>query len=134
MDETLNMVLRTIMSVLIIGCVPVIITYGLKIANKKIDEIQTNISLSKYTKLNKYIDIAQSAITTAVTSVSQTYVDSLKKSGTFDETAQAIAKDKAIEVAKKLITDDTANAISTLFGDFETYLDNSIEEIVNKTK
>ena len=38
-------------------------------------------------KLNQYIDYAQEAITTAVTSVSQTYVDSLKKNGKFDKTA-----------------------------------------------
>lgn len=102
--------------------------------NAKIDKAQTNKELAKYAQLNKYIDVAQSAITTAVTTVSQTYVDDIKKSGTFDATAQAKAKADAIELSKTLITDDAKSAITILFGDFEKYLDSSIEAIIKKSK
>ena len=84
--------------------------------------------------MNQYIDTAQSVITMAVQSVSQTYVDSLKKNGQWNEATANIAKDKAITLAKSLITTDSENAIETIFWDFEKYIDTKVEEIVKKLK
>lgn len=131
---TLEIVLKMILYILITGCLPIIVKYLVSATSAKIDEIQTTTKLSAYTQLNKYIDIAQSAIKTAVSSVSQTYVDTLKELGTFDATAQETAKTNAISIAKSLIIKDVKNAITILYGDFETYLDNSIEEMVKTLK
>ena len=46
--------------------------------------------------VKKYIEIAEDSVFTAVQSVGQTYVDSLKKSGVFTEEAQR----KAFKMAK----------------------------------
>ena len=104
--------------------------------NKKIDEAQVNIDILNNQKLNQYIDKAQEIIGNAVLTVSQTYVDTLKKNGSFDEASQEEAKNKAIEIVNKMITEESKNAIIILYGDFNTYLDSMIESLVkqNKTK
>lgn len=66
--------------------------------------------------------------------VNQTYVDSLKKQGKFDEEAAKTAKQMAIDKAKALITEDSKAAIETLYSDFEAYLNDAIEELVRENK
>ena len=64
----------------------------------------------------------------------QTYVDSLKKSGQFDKTAANNAKKQAIEIAEKLISDNSKIAIETVFGNFEEYINNKIEAVIKSEK
>lgn len=134
MSDMVKDVIEMILFAVITGCGVMIVKKVFGLVNSKIDEIQATTKLSNYAQLNKYIDAAQAAISTAVTSVSQTYVDSLKADGKFDEAAQTTAKEKAVTIAKNLITDDSKNAISVLFGDFELFLGNTIEAVVKKNK
>ena len=64
----------------------------------------------------------------------QVYVESLKKQGKFDEAAQEEAKNKAVETAKALISEESKNAIILLYNDFDVYLDANIEALVNANK
>lgn len=134
MNETLQNVLYPLLFAVITGFGVTIAKYLIAIANAKIDKLQAGTKLAKHAQLNKYVDVAQVAISTAVATVSQTYVDDIKKAGNFNSDAQTKAKTDAIALAKTLITDDTKSAITELFGDFETYLSNSIEEVVAKIK
>ena len=119
----------------------VVICYGVEIAgkvidvfNKNIDEVQANTKLAEHQKLNLYIDVAQDAVETAVLSVSQTYVDVLKKNGAFTKEAHYQAKEQAVNIANALITKDVRDAIETLHGDVDTYIDNLIEKCVLEIK
>lgn len=100
--------------------------------NAKIDKAQTEGKLAQHTLLNKYIDSAQAAITTAVMAVSQTYVDNVKKAGNFDATAQATAKTEAVDLAKKLISENEKIAIETVRTDYEAYIDKAVEAAIKK--
>ena len=106
----------------------------LDIANAKIDEIQESAKLSKYNVLNKYIDSVQDAIRIAVNTIQQTYVDEIKGTDKWDDNAKLEAKNKAITLAKNIITNDARNAISTIYGDFTTYLCSAIEQAVKENK
>lgn len=132
--ELLTNILKVITYVIIIGAGITVIGMILNYLNAKIDEAQTTTKLSNYAQLNKYIDAGQNAITTAVNSVAQTYVDALKKEGKFDETAQNEAKTKAIEIAKTLISAESIEAIKTVYSDFDVYLANFIEVICKQIK
>lgn len=70
----------------------------------------------------------------AVLTVSQTYVDELKRQGKFDKQAQETAKQMAIDKAKSLITEEAKNAVTLLYGDFEAYLNSQIEALVRENK
>lgn len=134
MEETLNAILQSILFAVITGCLSIAVKYAVSVWNARIDDLQASTKLSGYAHLNKYIDVVQIAIETAVSSVSQTYVDTLKQAGRFDASAQLAAKTSAEAIAKSLITEDAKNAVSVLFGDFEIYLNNRIEEAVTKKK
>ena len=97
----------------------------------KISEISINVQDET---LKRYIEFAEDAISKAVVSVNQTYVESLKAAGSFDDAAQKEAKEKATAIAKQLITKDIKEAITTVYGDFDSYLDATVETIVNLNK
>lgn len=124
-------VLYSVLYILITGCGIALVKYIVELSNSQIDKIQ--VSIEQY-KLNQYIDIAQSALSAAVEATAQTYVDSLKQSGSFTEEAQAIAKEKALTIAKKLLTAEVREAVITVYGDLDTYLDSMLESLVHKTK
>lgn len=118
--------LYVLITVYALGVVARIIT----VLNSKIDEIQANTKLAENGKLNLYIDTAQKVVEIAVLSVAQTYVDELKKNGEFTKEAHYKAKNQAIEIANELITNDVRNAIKTVYGDVDTYIDNLVERFV----
>lgn len=78
--------------------------------------------------------IAEDAVCTAVTAISQTYVDSLKKSGTFDQAAKeeafAMAKQKSLAIM------GTAGqaALKVTYSDIDAWIDAKIEYYVNVNK
>lgn len=134
MNELLKEITELFLFTIITGCGIAVINKIITFLNEKIDNLQKTKTFVEHEKLNQYIDYAQEAITTAVTSVSQTYVDSLKKNGQFDKTAANNAKKQAIEIAEKLISDNSKIAIETVFGDFEEYINNKIEAVIKNEK
>lgn len=81
-------------------------------------------------QLKEYINSAVQAVMKAVMSTYQTYVDSLKKQGSFDEEAQKNAFNMARNTAVRLITEDVRMAVEKVYGDFGTWIDNTIEQLV----
>lgn len=127
-------VIRNICYIIVSSCGVALAKYICSLINKKINEAQVNTDLKNNEKLNQYVDLAQDAIENAVMKTMQVYVDSLKKQGKFDEAAQEEAKNKAVETAKALISEESKNAIILLYNDFDVYLDANIEALVNANK
>ena len=132
--ELLKEIGALVIYVLITGCAVAIVKKVLDTANAKIDELQTTTELAKYDKLNALIDQAQSVIGTIVQSINQTFVNELKNAGKFDKESATKAKDMALDMANKLITEETANAIEQVYGDVDEYLGILVEQIVNQLK
>ena len=102
--------------------------------NAHIDDIQKNTKLAEHEVLNRIIDQVQAVVTTIVQSVNQTFVSDLKASGKFNKETATEAKNKALETAKELLTDEAANAIEQVYGNVDLYLDNVIESVVAELK
>lgn len=132
--EMLQNILNILLYVIITGAGVVIINEVMDFINAKIDEIQTNTQISKYDGLNRVIDQVQIVVTTVVQSVNQTFVDDLKKAKKFTKESATEAKNKALEMAKELITEETANAIEQVYGNIDIYLDSLIENTVKELK
>lgn len=126
--------LKIVLYIVVTAAGVALVRRALVFLNKKIDEVQTETELAEYEQLNSYIDAAQEIIQSVVLQVSQTYVDALKAAGQFTPEAQKWAKDRAIELAKVLITDHVRTAIIALHGDFELWLDTMIEKWVKLNK
>lgn len=126
-QETMNLIFTSILVPILVALIPLAISF----INLKAKEIRDRIGDAK---LKKYVDIAEDAIESAVVAVMQTYVEALKGS----EGWSAAARQKAFIDArtKAIIIMGTAArlAIKDAYGDFDTWLDSSIEYYVNKSK
>ena len=70
----------------------------------------------------------------AVQCVFQTFVDTIKKAGKFDEKAQNEAKERAMVIIESQLTTELKEYITTNFGDIKAYLMNKIESVIYTLK
>ena len=70
----------------------------------------------------------------AVRSVFQTYVEALKKEGSFNKDAQIIALNKAKDIALTQMTDEVKEYLVTTYGSLDSWLDTNIEATINILK
>ena len=127
MNETLTLIIQ----VVVIPAIPILVGYLCKFINKVVEEKTVTIENKK---AKEYISNASDAVTSAVMCITQTYVDSLKKSGEFNEVSQKEAFEKTKNVALKLITEESKEAVTRMYGDFNNWIDTKIEEQVKSTK
>ena len=73
-------------------------------------------------------------VSDAVMNVFQTYVESLKTAGKFDEAAQQVAKEKAMAIIETQLTDELRQYIINNFGDIKEWLSNKIESTIYSLK
>lgn len=124
-------ILLQILYIVITGTLPIIAACVAKYIKSAIRKNAANI---KNEKIRNLIGYAGDAVSLAVSTVSQTYVDSLKKSGSFDKVAQMTAKQMAIDKAKALITKEMRDAIESIYSSFDSYMDSYIEGVVRAGK
>lgn len=124
-------ILQQVLYAVITIVVPIVATY---LANFIRSFIQKNAENIKNEKIRNLIGYAGDAISLSVSTVAQTYVDALKKQGTFNADAQKVAKQMATDKAKALITKEMKNAIEAVYSNFDSYLENYIEGIVRASK
>lgn len=74
------------------------------------------------------------AVVTAVEFTNQTYVDALKKAGTFTEEAQKVAFETAKKTALNLMSADIQRFIEKQFDSLEEFVGTQIEATVRKYK
>lgn len=82
----------------------------------------------------KYTNMIYQTVIDCVIATNQTYVDSLKKSGSFDEAAQKEAFNRTMNAIMTILSDDAKEYITEATGDLNTYLTQLIEAEVNKRK
>ena len=83
---------------------------------------------------DKYIAMVPQTITDCVIATNQTYVETLKKQGSFDTEAQKIAFQKTLDAVIAVLSDDAKAYLSELYGDATAYLTTRIEAEVNLQK
>ena len=126
---------KEIAYLIIIGAGTAIVGYGMSIINNKIDkEQESNEKLAEQEKINYWIDEGQKIITDAVKYVSQTYVDSLKKAGTFTKEAQVEAKERCIERIKSLLSTEGRAYLTKIYKNLDVYIDTKLEAAVGDNK
>lgn len=97
----------------------------------KINELKQK---SKNDLVNKYLDMLNDSICTAVLTTTQTYVEALKKEGKFDLDAQKVAFEKTLGAVKAVLTEDAKETLTEAIGDLDVYITNRIEAEVRMTK
>lgn len=123
--------LSTLFQAVLIAAVPVCASAIVKGVRAIAEHLvtQTDSELAR-----KYLADASDAITTAVSRVNQTYVDGLKKSGTFTKENQEVALGRALKEAVNLMTHETIAFLREAYGDMNDYLVSKIEAEVRRQK
>ena len=112
----------------ILGILTAFIVKFLKIKSEEIvGKVNNDIA-------EKYIHLVTDTITNCVIATNQTYVDSLKKEGKFDEKAQKVAFEKTLNAVLAILSEDAKTYIKETTGDLNTYLSQMIEAEVSKNK
>lgn len=122
-QEILNIILSAV-SIVVTGLVSWGVGVFINWMNSKI----------KDQKLAGYLGDITRIVTDAVMNVYQSFVETLKTNGKFDEKAQAEAKQKALDIITGQLTTELKDYITTNFGDMQEWLGNKIEAIIYSLK
>lgn len=120
-----------ILEVCLIPLLTALTAFAVKWLNAKANEIKARIQSEK---AQHYIDLAAETVTTCVIATNQTYVEALKKQGSFDVDAQKYAFEQTYKAVLELLPNEAMKFIEAAFGDGTEYLTQLIEKTVNEQK
>lgn len=124
----MNDILLNIISIVVTAViVPLISLLG----SKLIQWIGTKV---KDEKAAAFLSKASEIVLSAVKSVFQTYVDSLKKSGDFDAEAQKTALNKATVIIKSQLGTELIDYIKKNYGDLDAWISTQVESTIDTLK
>lgn len=124
----MNEIILNIISVVVTAVILPLISYA---GARLITWLNTKI---KDENAKQQLTVATDIVTNAVRSVFQTYVEALKKNGTFDKESQKAALIKAKNDALAQMTDEIKEYITKNYGDLETWIITQIESTINILK
>lgn len=128
---TLEQLLQDLLFIVLTAAIPLCLKFLYSWVTSIVEEKTQGIDNAQ---VKEYINSAVQAVMKAVMSTYQTYVDSLKKQDLFDSDAQREAFEKAKNAALLMITEDVKAAVEQMYGDFDTWIDNTIEHFVKANK
>ena len=131
MQFDLKSILTYLIMAIIVAVVPIItkvaISFFKSFSAEKIEKIKNE-------NIKNIVKDAEDLVCQAVMHISQTFVESLKKSGDFTEIQQEKAFEKAKEEVIELIPNKAVDTLSDLYGDFDLWLESKIEQTVLNLK
>ena len=123
--------LQDLLYVVITAVVPILVGYIISFLKAQRDKGLQEID-NTYVK-NTFKEVTD-IILNVVDTVTQTFVDDLKKEGSFDETKQKEALEKAINQAKEMTNEDGVNLVLEKYGDLDAFIRLTIEAYIQSTK
>ena len=124
----MNEIILNIISVVVTAVILPLISYA---GARLITWLNTKI---KDENAKQQLTVATDIVTNAVRSVFQTYVEALKKNGTFDKESQKVALIKAKDEALAQMSDEIKEYITKNYGDLQSWLTTQIEATINILK
>ena len=124
MNQILLNILAAVTTCIIL---PLISFLGIKLSQWLSTKIKNEKAKALFTK-------ATEIVTNAVRTTFQTYVESLKNSGSFGKDEQLIALNKAKQIITSELTEELKAFISENYGDLQAWISNQIEASIYKLK
>ena len=122
-----QILLNVLAAVTICIILPLISFLGIKLSQWLSTKIKDEKAQALFTK-------AIGIVTNAVQVTFQTYVESLKNSGSFGKEEQAIAFDKAKAIITSELTEELKTFITQNYGDLQKWITNQVEATIYKLK
>ncbi len=120
-----------IFNICIIPLLGILTTYLVKWLSAKSLEIQVKTENDLF---NKYIAMLTETVTECVISTNQTYVNTLKEKGAFDEKAQKEAFQRTYESVLAILATDAKEYLSNAVGDLNVLITEKIEASVSMNR
>lgn len=124
-------ILSQLFELVLIPLLGVLTAFFVKWLRAKEKEINNNLDNDI---AEKYLTMVAETITDCVIATNQTYVESLKKAGSFDAEAQKAAFNKTYEAVIQVLSQDSKEYLTSIYGDLAAYLNTRIEAEVNLQK
>jgi hypothetical protein len=93
-----------------------------------------NDKLTNNELANQALNTLENLVTHCVIATNQTYVEKMKKNGSFDETAQRLAFDTTYNAVMSNLTEDTKKQLATITTDLNKFVTELIESKVNQAQ
>jgi hypothetical protein len=93
-----------------------------------------NDKLTNNELANQALTTLENLVTHCVIATNQTYVEKMKKNGSFDETAQRLAFDTTYNAVMSNLTEDTKKQLATITTDLNKFVTELIESKVNQAQ
>ena len=116
--------IKDVFEVLIVPVLGVVATYLITLINAEKEE---RLQKANSEKTKFYIEILNNTIIDCIRATNQTYVEALKKNGTFDEQAQEEALNRTYEAVMSILTNDAKVFLDNAIVDLSSYVTNKIE-------
>ena len=123
--------LNEIFEVCVIPFLGILTAYIVKYIQIKTEEIQKT---TENKLIEKYINMLSSTVSDCVIATNQTYVETLKKEGKFDLTAQKTAYEMTKTAVMSILTEETKKYLTLAVGDLNIYISQLIESAINAEK
>lgn len=123
--------LYDIMEVCLIPLLGVLTAFAIKWLRAKEIEVLDRVDSEM---ADKYISMLFNTISVCVSATTQTYVDTLKKEGRFDEAAQKMAFQMTLETIMSTLTDEAIEYLTNIYGDLTAFITAKIEAEVKAQK
>lgn len=123
-NEVMNLIETLVLAPLVIA----ISSFLIALIRQQTAKIEEKV---KDDKVKRLLEIAENVVSQSVATVSQTYVDVLKKDGVFDKDAQQQAFEMSKDKIYTLLTTDTLQAVKDNYGNVEEWINTKIEETIN---
>ena len=116
--------LKQVFEVCVIPLLGILTAYVIKWIGLKSADLTEKIDNDM---LDKYIRMLDKTITDCVIATNQTYVESLKKEGSFDKNAQKVAFEKTYNAVILILSEDAKEYLEESFSDLQEYITAKIE-------
>ena len=123
--------ITSIFEVVLIPLLSLLTAYFIKWIKIKAEELKQKHSQDQY---YKYIGMLEDIVTNCVLCTQQTYVEQLKKEGSFDLDAQKHALQMTYDAVIKQLSTDAAMVLEETIGDLQDYIIKQIETKVYENK
>lgn len=129
--NNINIFLETLFKLIIIPIIPLVVVYLKTLIQAKTEELKTK---TNNIVIDKYLDMANDILLRCVVETTQVYVNECKKNNSFTKDAQLKAFEMTKSRFEEIATEEIKNIIKEMTGDYEAWINASIETLVNQSK
>lgn len=124
-------IIQQIVEIAVIPALGILLSW---LTTKIVEKLETDKKQKEAELAAAYLKELDALIINCVKATNQTFVDELKKQGSFDKAAQAQALDKTLDAIFGLLSEEAETHLTRLVGDLRKYIEEKVEASIEEVK